>query len=83
MNAFGSNVTNLELNGINHYLNFGIKENRNSNLDVNEYINRIILMIYSLKIQIQLRDYILMISWTKLKMILEFLIEFMKNYILL
>ena len=40
MSAYRSDIDSVEFNGINHYLNFGIKENnRRSSGDVSAYIN--------------------------------------------
>ena len=39
INAFSSDIANLEINGLNHYIVSGIYENRNTTFDVESYIN--------------------------------------------
>ena len=39
MNVFGQNTNNLEINSLEHYINYGISENRQTTFDVMDYIN--------------------------------------------
>ena len=39
INVFGDDINKLETNGLEHYINYGISENRATSFDVNSYIN--------------------------------------------